>query len=172
MDKEMTIWSSRILLLSCRARFRISHWYSWPHKVRNHGGEAGQLRCFHAVTYRRPSCAVTQVDCFALMNIGDWLLLSSKSWLCVPELDASVWSVLHVFLPATLNLYCELQTHCRYTFGDFVCCTGIKQDLWYLGFMSRLILWCMMCGVLRSAWWCVISVPFISCSYSGPMNVI
>jgi len=40
-------------------------------------------------------------------------------------------SVLHVFLPATLNLYCEVQKHCRYTFGAFVCCTGMKQDLWF-----------------------------------------
>jgi len=69
VDKKVTTGSSRILLPSCRSRSRISHWYSWPHKVRNHGEEAGQLQCVHAVMYRKPSCAVTQVDCFRWQTV-------------------------------------------------------------------------------------------------------
>jgi len=139
------------------------------HNVRNHGDEAGQLRCFHAVSYRRPSSAVTHVDCFELTNIGDWLLSSNKLWLRVPEPDASVWSVKCLTcLPAchikffTVNCRSIVGTHLAILFAvpEWI------KDLWFCKsssfrfYVKESNSVVMMCGVLHSVWWCVISVPF------------
>ena len=123
-------------------------------------------RCFHAVTYRRAK--LCRNPCRLFCTDEQWWLATIKqqvevtcAWTGCKCLKCEVSSRLPHEI-CTVNCSSIVGTHLAILFAvpEWNKIFGFVNHH-HLGFMSRrLILWCMMCGVLRSAWCCGIFLPF------------